>query len=107
MTGLVEGGYNRSMIKDTVSESALLPGDVVYFTAAWCAPCKQLRPQYGRASVIDSDRTYHIIDVDSCDPDLLAAYGIQSVPKIFVVGEEAEIKARNAQAIVDEVRAMS
>lgn len=97
------------MLKNTSDPGDINPGDVIYFTASWCAPCRALKPQYGRASVLDADRTYHILDVEWLAEapggiDLMNKYGVASIPKIFVVGEDAEIMARTAQAIVDEVR---
>ena len=99
------------MLKTTSNPADIQPGDVIYFTASWCAPCKALKPQYGRASVLDADRVYHILDVEELNASedgisLMNKYGISSIPKIFVVGEDAEITARTAQAIVEEVRHM-
>ena len=56
---------------------------VVYFTAEWCGPCKQLKPQYAKAAVIDKDTLYYVVDVDKVEPKYLTEYGIQSIPQIF------------------------
>ena len=78
---------------------------VVYFTAEWCGPCKQLKPQYGKASVSDPDTNYYMLDVDKVPADVISYYGIQSIPQVFVMknGEIAKvIKSRTADGIVLE-----
>lgn len=79
---------------------------VVYFTAEWCNPCKQLKPQYGKVSVMDPETNYYVVDVDKVGPDALKYYGIQSIPQIFVMkrGEIIQkIEARNAEEILEEL----
>jgi thioredoxin 1 len=78
---------------------------VVYFTAEWCGPCSQLKPQYGKASVTDPDTNYYMLDVDKLPSDKLEYYNIKSIPQVFVFknGEIAKtISARTANAIVLE-----
>lgn len=78
---------------------------VVYFTAEWCGPCKQLKPQYGKVSVTDPDTNYYMLDVDKIPTDELSYYNIQSIPQVFVMkkGEIAKvIKSRTADGILLE-----
>ena len=79
---------------------------VVAFTATWCQPCKQLKPQFARASVLDPSRNYYIVDIDEVHPDVVESFYIRSVPKIFNVsnGEGIqEIGGRTARDIIKQV----
>jgi thiol-disulfide isomerase/thioredoxin len=87
-----------------IRDSAVSP--VVYFTASWCVPCKQMKPQFARAGVLDSDRDYLIVDVDTMDADTLNKYSISSVPTILKFESTfkfTRIEARKAADIVSEV----
>lgn len=75
----------------------------VYFTASWCQPCRVIKPQFARASVIDADRDYYIVDIEEV-PSVVERFAIQTVPTIvFLDGDEHRIAARTAQEIVDEI----
>lgn len=79
---------------------------VVYFTAAWCGPCKQLKPQYARAATIDNSRNYYIFDVDTLDKDILAKYNIMSIPQVFVMNKGEIVRPilnRTADQILEEL----
>jgi thioredoxin 1 len=78
---------------------------VVAFTAEWCGPCKQLKPQFAKASVLDSNKDYFIVDIDKIDKKYLDEYNIKSVPSVFVMSEGNAVKkvdARTAPEIVKE-----
>ena len=80
---------------------------VVYFTAEWCGPCKQLKPQYARLSVIDPENNYYMVDVDKVKMEELQKYGIQSIPQVFVMqkGEITKtIKFRTFDAMLEELK---
>lgn len=93
-------------ITDNVSEFQAEDECVVYFTASWCNPCKQLKPHYGRVSVIDPDTSYYLVDVDSIDQNVLKSYNILSIPQIFVM-EKGKITniilARTTETILEEL----
>ena len=79
---------------------------VVYFTAAWCQPCKQLKPIYAEAGMKDKTTTYYVIDVDSIDSEYLNRYNIKSIPTLFVMNKgevKKTITARTADTIIEEV----
>jgi thioredoxin 1 len=80
---------------------------VVYFTAEWCGPCKQLKPQYARLAVMDTKTDYYMVDVDKASHDAIEYYGIQSIPQVFVMqkGEITKpIKSRTAESMLEEIK---
>jgi len=93
-------------ITNEVSEFKSENECVVYFTAAWCNPCKQLKPHYGKVSVMDPETNYYMVDVDKVDPSLLDYYNIKSIPQIFKMnkGEISDvIESRTADSILEEL----
>ncbi len=59
---------------------------ILYFTAAWCAPCKTLGP------IIESlsgQINYQKIDVDS-NQDMSIKYGVRNVPSLILINEKGE-----------------
>ena len=60
---------------------------ILYFTAAWCGPCKALGP------VMDSLQgqiNFDKVDVNT-NRDLSTKYGVRSVPLLVLVEGENEI----------------
>lgn len=93
-------------ITNNVSEFQSEDECVVYFTADWCNPCKQLKPHYGRVSVIDPETNYYLVDVDKIDPKMVQLYSIQSIPQVFVMqkGKIIEtINSRTTDTILEEL----
>jgi len=79
---------------------------IVYFTADWCNPCKQLKPHYGRVSVMDPETNYYLVDVDKIDRNTVEYYNIQSIPQIFKMnkGEIFDvIESRTTESILEEL----
>ena len=96
-------------ITDSVDEFKAEDECIVYFTAEWCAPCKQLKPQYGKASVMDANTNYYMLDVDKVLSEDLKEYGIQSIPQVYLVRKGAiakVIKSRTADGIILEKSAV-
>mmetsp|Transcript_20658 Transcript_20658/g.29884 ORF Transcript_20658/g.29884 Transcript_20658/m.29884 type:complete len:133 (-) Transcript_20658:95-493(-) len=68
-------GYNTLKNQDGKS--------VLYFTAAWCAPCKAIKPVFEDLSKeFEGKVDFGRIDVDEC-PEVAASAKIRSVPTFF------------------------
>jgi len=55
---------------------------VLYFTAAWCSPCKMFKPTVQAVSA-ETGVGINYIDVDQ-QPDMAQRYNVSSVPTIIV-----------------------
>jgi len=64
---------------------------ILYFTASWCAPCKQLSPTM--SGLISKGMNVQKIDVDN-DTQFSAKYGIRSVPTLLLVDENGNASGR-------------
>ena len=60
---------------------------LVYFTASWCGPCRQLGPIMGEVS---QQASVQKVDVDS-NPDLAQKYGIRNVPTVVLTVNGREV----------------
>lgn len=60
----------------------------MYFTAAWCGPCRQLGPVMNEVA---NEVPVRKVDIDN-EPTLAQQYGVRSVPTIMLVenGNEKE-----------------
>lgn len=54
------------------------------FWATWCGPCKMIAPTIEEIAQENEDIVVGKINVDE-QPELAAAFGIQSIPTLFVV----------------------
>ena len=57
---------------------------ILYFSATWCGPCKQLAPIVN--NLVAEGFPITKIDVDS-NPDLSTQYSIRSIPTMVVLDE--------------------
>jgi thioredoxin 1 len=55
---------------------------VLYFTAAWCGPCKMFKPVVEQVSA-ETGVSINYIDVDQ-QQELAQKYGINSVPTVLI-----------------------
>tara|TARA_R100001509_G_scaffold124347_1_gene77958 strand:- start:487 stop:735 length:249 start_codon:yes stop_codon:yes gene_type:complete len=59
---------------------------ILYFSAAWCGPCKTLGPIMESTS---GQVNYQKVDVDN-NPGLAAQYGIRNIPTLVLVNENGD-----------------
>jgi thioredoxin-like negative regulator of GroEL len=75
---------------------------VLYFSAAWCNPCKAYRPL---VESMQNEMPITFIDVDA-SPQTSDQYNIRSVPTIVVVLNGMEIGRAVGARTKDEIRAL-
>ena len=63
---------------------------LLYFSAAWCGPCKQLGPIIGEISPTIPVKK---IDVDQ-NPEMAQKYGIRNIPTVILVNEQGQELAK-------------
>jgi len=63
---------------------------ILYFSAAWCGPCKTLGPIMESAS---GQVNYQKVDVDN-NPELSAKYGVRNIPTMVLVENGVEIRRK-------------
>jgi thioredoxin-like negative regulator of GroEL len=73
---------------------------LLYFSAAWCGPCKTLGPimeQAGQQINITK------IDVDS-SPEMVQRFGVRNVPTVVLVGDnQQEIRRFTGVKTLNEI----
>lgn len=63
---------------------------IIYFTAEWCGPCKQLKPIMEEISSENNQIEIGRIDVDQL-PDLTEKFAIMSVPTLIFIKNGKQI----------------
>ena len=63
--------------------------EILYFSAAWCGPCKQLSPVMERLKS-EGKINYKKIDVDT-DTVLSPKYGVRNIPTLILLNNGNEI----------------
>jgi thioredoxin 1 len=83
---------------------------LMYFSAAWCGPCKAFGPQVQEAvSEFDGNNKFEFakINADS-DPGEMAAYDIKSIPTLlYLVGDRVAFKsvgARPKSEVINKIK---
>ena len=76
----IKTGSEATFVQDVLEGSKSAPV-LVYFTAAWCGPCKSFGPELEK-SVRKAGATLVKLDVDSCQR-VAAQMGVQSIPAVF------------------------
>tara|TARA_Y100000816_G_scaffold84332_1_gene57917 strand:- start:151 stop:465 length:315 start_codon:yes stop_codon:yes gene_type:complete len=68
------------------------PVSVIQFSAAWCGPCKSLRPIMEKLSGEYKDRAkFFYADIESDAINLGSSCGIRGVPTVIVFKKKTEV----------------
>jgi thioredoxin 1 len=57
---------------------------VLYFSAAWCGPCRALGPKMEKMDEANPNVTFLKIDVDT-ERALAFEYGVMSIPLVYLI----------------------
>ncbi|MBT3150365.1 thioredoxin [Streptomyces sp. CHD11] len=66
---------------------------LIDFWAAWCGPCRQFAPVYEKAAGDNPDLVFGKVDTEA-QPELAAAFGIQSIPTLMIVRDQVAVFAQ-------------
>ncbi|OLZ74339.1 thioredoxin [Streptomyces sp. IMTB 2501] len=88
MSSTVE--LTKDNFDQTVSENDFV---LIDFWAAWCGPCRQFAPVYEKAATDNPDLVFGKVDTEA-QPELAAAFGIQSIPTLMIVRDKVAVFAQ-------------
>ena len=69
---------------------------ILYFSAGWCQPCKNFKPIMEQVS---RELPVQFVDIDA-SPQLVAEYGIRSVPTIVVLNN-GQVASKQAGVLTE------
>ncbi|MGW2486172.1 thioredoxin [Streptomyces sp. NPDC001606] len=88
MSSTVE--LTKENFDQTVEENGFI---LIDFWAEWCGPCRQFAPVYEKAAADNPDLVFGKVDTEA-QPELAAAFGIQSIPTLMIVRDKVAIFAQ-------------
>ena len=76
-------------------EQTVLDNDTVFvdFWADWCGPCQRFAPVYEDVSTQHDGFVFAKVDTEA-QPELAAAFGIQSIPTLMIVRDRVAVFAQ-------------
>ncbi|WP_328445418.1 thioredoxin family protein [Streptomyces sp. NBC_00386] len=88
MSSTVE--LTKENFDQTVTDNGFV---LIDFWAEWCGPCRQFAPVYEKAAEANPDLVFAKVDTEA-QPELAAAFDIQSIPTLMIVRDQVAIFAR-------------
>ena len=80
--------FDDSMFEDFTNESV----SVVQYSAAWCGPCKSLKPIMDKLSEEYKDRAkFFYADIENAAINTASAAGIRGVPTVIIYKGKTEV----------------
>lgn len=76
---------------------------VVQFTAAWCGPCKMIKPSLQEIGEKDEDIEIVSVDIDSYK-DLSNEYNVRSIPMFIFYKNGVEFEGRVVGSNLNDIR---
>ncbi|MEU5080962.1 MULTISPECIES: thioredoxin [Streptomyces] len=88
MTSTVE--LTKENFDETVSGNEFV---LIDFWASWCGPCRSFAPVYEKAAEDNPDLVFGKVDTEA-QPELAAAFEIQSIPTLMIVRDQVAVYAQ-------------